>query len=58
MNSTSYDQLIKQLILELGNEYPSMVRLQSIIEESNCPYLRDIIVEKVNSFKNRLPTKK
>ena len=58
MNSTSYDYLINQLILELDREYPNMVRLWSIIEESNCPYLRDIIVEKVNSFKNRLPTKK
>ena len=58
MNSASYDQLIQQLVLELDSEYPNIVRLRSIIEESNCPYLREIVIEKVNSFKNRLPTKK
>lgn len=58
MNCASYDQLIQQLVLELDSEYPNIVRLRSIIEESNCPYLREIVIEKVNSFKNRLLVKK
>ncbi|MCG8320097.1 MAG: hypothetical protein MI921_11380 [Cytophagales bacterium] len=56
--NNSYDYLISQLILELDHEYPNMLKLQSIIKESNCPYLKEIVLTKVNAFKNKLPSKK
>ena len=58
MNSTGYDELMNRLILELDHEYPNLVKLRSIIEESNCPYLLEKAVAKANTLKNKVPVKK
>ena len=58
MNNTGYDELMNRLNLELGHEYPNLVKLKSIIEESNCPYLLEKALAKANSLKNKIPVKK
>ncbi|MDN5217300.1 hypothetical protein QQ020_34825 [Fulvivirgaceae bacterium BMA12] len=58
MNSAGYDQLSNLITVELNREYPNVVKLKTIVEESNCPYLRKLVLTKIKAFKNGLPIKK
>ena len=58
MNSPSYDNLINQLIYELNHEFPNVLKLNSIIEESDCPYLERFISTKAKALDNKLSSKK
>lgn len=43
MDHTNYDTLIAQLNRELENKQKNKARIRSIIEESECPYLKKAI---------------
>ncbi|UII32865.1 hypothetical protein LVD17_03340 [Fulvivirga ulvae] len=43
MDHTNYDKLITQLTRELERKHQNNARIRSIIEESQCPYLKKAI---------------
>ena len=49
MTNIEYDKLVNLLIEELTSEYPNMTKVSSIIEASDCPYLKKILFDSVKS---------
>ncbi|UII24707.1 hypothetical protein LVD15_15440 [Fulvivirga maritima] len=48
MKAEKYDNLVQCLMEELSRELPSVLTINKIIEQTACPYLRELARSKMN----------